>query len=423
VDPKTLEGNPLNWKKHPHRQRQAITASIDVNGWAGALLYNETTGRLIDGHCRREEALKEGLTAVPVLIGNWTEDQERHLLATLDPIGAMYQVQTEALTALTESISTQLDSIRDKAQRPVKEVLQKLNADLDHFASEVDAGNTPSVLLERKKNRREYDRHRSVKEEVEDSHEPGIYRTEMAEDPIFTSSNSFGIPDYLDVFCPDPPLHVWDRSPDTGGPDALYCYSAGPATFPSSRERNGGTLSFFTEDFRFERTWNDIVGTTKEFQKLDFRGYLTPDFSTWTDWPLTVRLHQLYKSRYVSRYWQEAGLPIIPIVQSIGLTDLDDDKTPLDETMSAVLCLHTVPTGVPVLATEARNSQGEEGYWTSWSTLHKLAISIIKPKILVIYGGKENAKFFLPRLGKTGKTKIVLLSSFVSRRRKGSKNG
>ena len=72
------------------------------------------------------------------------------------------------------------------------------------------------------------------------------------------------------------------------------------------------------------------------------------------------------------------------------------------------------------MATEARNSQGAEGYWPEWCLLHKLALDIVKPKGLVIYGGIENAKNFLPRLGKT-KTQIVLLSSFIQRRRKGDK--
>lgn len=423
VDPKTLDHNPLNWKKHPHRQRQAISASIGVNGWAGALLYNKTTGKLIDGHCRKEEAIKRGDKAVPVLMGHWTEEQEKHLLATLDPIGAMYQVQSDALTSLTEAIDQNLASLTN-SHKAQKDILTKLNTDIDHYASEVESGNQPSVLLERKKDRREYDKHRSTKDAIDDSHQEGIYRTELADDPIFNSSNFAGLPDLRsDVLCPDFPTRVWDRSSESSGPDSLYCYSAGPNTFPPANERQGGTLSFFTEDFRFERVWNDLTGTVKLLQSLDFRAHFVPDFSTWADWPLAVRLHQLYKSRYVARYWQEAGLPIIPIVQSIGLTDFDEDNTPIDETTSAVLCLHTIPKNCPVLATEARNSQGENDYWPGWVALHKAAISIIKPQVLVVYGGVENAKNFQARLGKIGKTKLVLLSSFISRRRKGSSNG
>lgn len=421
VDPKTLTGNPSNWKKHPHRQRQAFAASHSVNGWAGALLWNEVTERLLDGHMRREEALKKGIKSVPVLIGRWSEEQERHILATLDPIGSMYETQASALSALTEGVSQQLEALKGKANASIKDTLTKLNADIDGYATDIESGEAPSILLERKRDRREYDRHRSLKDEKAENHEEGIYRTEMAEDPVFTSTNAFGLPDIkADVLCPDPPTTVWDRSPETSGPDAYYCYSAGPSTLPAAGDRNGGTLGFFTEDFRFETCWNDVSGFTKKLRDFDFRGVLVPDFSTWGDWPLAVRIHQLYKSRYVARYWQEAGIPIIPIVQSIGLTDFDDDKTQPDETLSASICLHTIPVGCPVLATEARNSQGEDGYWPAWTLLHKLALVIIKPKHLVIYGGEENAKNFLARLPKT-KTKITLLSSFVYRRRKGDK--
>ncbi len=48
-------------------------------GWAGALLYNETTGRFIDGHARKKVSKGK---KVPVLIGKWTEEQERKILLT-----------------------------------------------------------------------------------------------------------------------------------------------------------------------------------------------------------------------------------------------------------------------------------------------------------------------------------------------------
>ena len=104
VDPQTLDENPLNWRKHPNRQKNAIGASIKANGWADTLLFNETTGRLIDGHARRAVAIREGIDSVPVLVGAWTEEQEKHLLATLDPMAAMAETDAGALSTLTDMI-------------------------------------------------------------------------------------------------------------------------------------------------------------------------------------------------------------------------------------------------------------------------------------------------------------------------------
>ena len=55
ADPKDLQDNPLNWRQHPDVQTRALEDLIygeDGVGWAGVLLHNLTTGRIIDGHDR-----------------------------------------------------------------------------------------------------------------------------------------------------------------------------------------------------------------------------------------------------------------------------------------------------------------------------------------------------------------------------------
>ena len=430
ADPKTLTPHPLNPKRHSHRQRQAFVAHHSRVGWTGAVLLNRVTGNILDGHMRREEALKKGIT-VPLLIGSWTEDQEKEILALTDPIGAMAEYQTEALSSLTESINSRLAAIKDRHQAESKAVLSKLTADLDAFSARVSAGDQSSVLLERSRDRKEYDRNRAAKKDKEADHQSGIYRTTMADDAIFPSSNAFGIPDLLTTSLSSCiPTTVWDRTDETITPTSLYCYSAGPNTLPDPKTRAGGCLGFFTEDFRFETCWNDPPKFAKWLVDSDFAGVLAPDFSSWTDWPLAVRLHQLYKSRWVTRYWQEAGIPVIPIVQSLGFCslDLDENENPLppDQSLSAHLCLRSLPEKLPVLAVQCR-SKGDstpDEFWSSWITWTKLVLTICKPEVLVIYGGVENAKNFLARLDVhrkklKSKTRIQLLSSFISRRRKG----
>lgn len=418
ADPRTLDSNPMNWRRHNHRQRQAIQATLDANGWAGALLYNEVTGRLIDGHCRKEEAIRRGEKSVPVLIGRWTEEQEKHLLATLDPIAAMAETQASALVSLTEAVSASLEKLYSR-NRKAAEALKNLNADLDTMARDVREGLTPSVMLASSRDRKSYDRYRFVKKEIEEEHSGNIVHAELVDEVIFPSSNMFGIPDLRkDRLCNRPPTDVWDKTADTITPHTLFCYSAGPRNIPSPEKRKGGFLSFFCEDFRFEKCWSDTPEFTEWLVPQKFTGVCVPDFSTWTDWPLAVRLHQLYKSRWVARYWQEAGVDIIPIVQSIGLTEWDSADH-MEEALTTELCLHSIPQPCPVLATEARNSSGAADYWTSWINLHKLALDIVKPDYLVIYGGRESAKNFLARLPRRKKTEIILLGSFTSRRRKG----
>ena len=99
---KDLRDNPANWRTHPTEQLEALSEAIERVGWAGALLYNKRTARLIDGHARKELAAPNDL--LPVLVGEWTEQQEREILLTLDPIGAMAEENAEKLRALIGSV-------------------------------------------------------------------------------------------------------------------------------------------------------------------------------------------------------------------------------------------------------------------------------------------------------------------------------
>lgn len=103
ADPASLDSNPMNWRSHPRMQGETLNAVLNEVGWAGAALYNESTERMIDGHLRKDEAIKRG-EPIPVLIGSWTEEQERVILATLDPIGALAEANAEILEGLLREV-------------------------------------------------------------------------------------------------------------------------------------------------------------------------------------------------------------------------------------------------------------------------------------------------------------------------------
>jgi DNA modification methylase len=111
IDPAELEANPSNWRRHPPAQALALADVIAEVGWAGALLYNERTQRLIDGHCRKE--LFAGKAKVPVLIGSWDEADEAKILATLDPLAALAEANTEALDKLLHAVSTDSEFLQE----------------------------------------------------------------------------------------------------------------------------------------------------------------------------------------------------------------------------------------------------------------------------------------------------------------------
>lgn len=97
-----INKNPRNWRTHPPDQMEAIKTVLADVGWAGALLYNERTKRLVDGHARLDAVEPE--QAVPVLVGDWSEAEEAKILATLDTTAYMATVDRTAMESLLKDV-------------------------------------------------------------------------------------------------------------------------------------------------------------------------------------------------------------------------------------------------------------------------------------------------------------------------------
>jgi hypothetical protein len=113
IEAGSLTENPLNWRRHSQEQLQSIRELLDDPevGWAGACLYNERTGQLIDGHARK--TIVDPKTPVPVLVGDWSPQAEAKILATLDPVGALAQGDADAYAKLIEQVSADGLWVRD----------------------------------------------------------------------------------------------------------------------------------------------------------------------------------------------------------------------------------------------------------------------------------------------------------------------
>jgi energy-coupling factor transporter ATP-binding protein EcfA2 len=109
--PEELAEHPSNWRRHPETQLAALGDIIGEVGWAGACLYNEATGRLIDGHARRKIAIDRGEARVPVLVGSWDEATEKKILLTLDPIAGMAEASREQIESLLKEVNTGSDAV------------------------------------------------------------------------------------------------------------------------------------------------------------------------------------------------------------------------------------------------------------------------------------------------------------------------
>ena len=123
LSPEELDAHPENWKSHPAQQITALEALIGEVGWAGALLYNERTERLLDGHARKqlgEGSLVDG--KAPVLVGAWSDDEERLILRMLDPIGWMAEQNEKALQEMSEKLQAQTEELQAVLEEMVQDM-------------------------------------------------------------------------------------------------------------------------------------------------------------------------------------------------------------------------------------------------------------------------------------------------------------
>lgn len=113
VPARELVPNPRNWRRHPPRQKAAMGGMLDEVGYADALLVRVLPdGRLmiIDGHLRAEITPDQ---IVPVLVLDVDEADAAKILATLDPLAGMAEMDKDALRNLTTFVQTENGDIRE----------------------------------------------------------------------------------------------------------------------------------------------------------------------------------------------------------------------------------------------------------------------------------------------------------------------
>ena len=98
-----MDFNPLNWRRHPDAQQAALAKVLSRIGWVTGVIENVTTGNLIDGHARIDEAMKVNpQTPVPFTQVELTEGEERQILLLLDPLSSMAETDDDRLNRLME---------------------------------------------------------------------------------------------------------------------------------------------------------------------------------------------------------------------------------------------------------------------------------------------------------------------------------
>ena len=104
VNPSKLLTNPRNYKAHPDQQRAALADAIAHVGFVRSVTVNKRTGLILDGHLRVALAMEKQQPTIAVEYVNLTTAEETSVLATLDPISGLADVDQAALDKLLKEI-------------------------------------------------------------------------------------------------------------------------------------------------------------------------------------------------------------------------------------------------------------------------------------------------------------------------------
>lgn len=71
-------------------------------------------------------------------------------------------------------------------------------------------------------------------------------------------------------------------------------------------------VHFFVDDYQFIRCWTNPDAYIDLLSS--FKVVCTPDFSTYTDFPVAVQIFNHYRKHWLGAYWQQNGINVIPTI-------------------------------------------------------------------------------------------------------------
>ena len=256
----SLENNP---RKIGKKDFDTLVESIRVNGfWEHRpIALSDRTGKLviIAGNQRFKAAKKLKLNKVPtILYQNLTEDQEKEIVLRDNINNGQWDFKT-------------------------------LNDDdfWNGFDFECIGLDIETQVEDQKKNAKKGNEEEDDEEPIIDDKE-AFYKS-MLNDCLYESNNEYDIPNLL---------------LDKQAGKLMLPFA--PWGADSRLRKDVQTYHFYVDDYRFEAIWKDPVKVLTSGVKA----LVEPNLSVYDTTPIAYGLHQIYKKRWISRYFQECGIQV-----------------------------------------------------------------------------------------------------------------
>jgi hypothetical protein len=384
-------------KRYPQNPRignkKAIAEVIKENGFAKVLMVQKSTMFVLDGNHTHQCATELGYTSLPCVLLDVDDKRAAKIVLAANRLNDLATYNTEVLELAMETAEgwqgtgyTELDfdALHDAASHydmdAVNEIINPpvmISADLTEAVYEPPKRIEPRDDAEVVASLIELDEDQGTIETVDSNLQGAL---QLREDVVPLGDNYYGIPD-LD---PDMlleelpnPLKTWGGvtvTPPDGVTSWLWNYGVS--------ERKGlpheqAILCFYTHDYRFEPFWEEPAFYTAKMINLGIHTVMVPDFSFYDDVSTAGHVYNTYRAQWLGRYFQEAGLKVIPRMQfSIG-----------DGGKSMDFALMGIPVGTPIIASSIQNVTDRDQFKLSVDNTRK-GLRALQPKQWLVYGGK-----------------------------------
>lgn len=261
-----------NYNRHPARQIDRLRSSLRKFGQVRNVVVWRNF--FVAGHGVAEAAMAEGWETLRanVIDTDWPEARVVAFLAADNELARLSDPDQAALAA-----------ILDDANQFDPDLLTAIGYDEREFAALLDA------VGESAGNPLPADPPPADPLDPEAAALPALPLPERAPDAVWPSDNDLGIP-LLDINMQaralDQPWAIWGAT--------------------SRKARMQGTWLFYTEDYRYEALWIDpapVLATRCQ-------AAVEPNFSCYENMPPAVAIWQIYRKRWIARWWQSRGVRI-----------------------------------------------------------------------------------------------------------------
>ena len=129
-------------------------------------------------------------------------------------------------------------------------------------------------------------------------------------------------------------------------------------------------IHFFLDDYQFNRVWAQPDTYLNMLRK--FQAVLTPDFSTFTDFPKVIQIYNHYRKHWLGAYWQMNGIRVIPTIS-------------WSDHSSYEWCFDGEPVGGTVAVSSVGTQMGKESGRLFMDGYNEM-LERLKPSEIIMYG-------------------------------------